>query len=222
MKNYLVLSLKEWNWDNFDRYFGDKNNWYLVKSLEQLRLLAARLNPRYIFVPHWSEMLPKDIYGNYECVVFHMTDLPYGRGGSPLQNLIEQGHKTTWLSSFRVTGKLDAGDIYSKVWFSLDGKAEDIFKDCSNLCFKMMETIAAYELEPTPQAGKPTYFMRRTPDMSRLPDVDDVNKLYDHIRMLDAPTYPKAFLDWNEWRLEFTDVSLGDGLNAKVRFIKDE
>ncbi len=24
----------------------------------------------------------------FECVCFHMTDVPYGRGGSPLQNLI--------------------------------------------------------------------------------------------------------------------------------------
>jgi len=33
----------------------------------------------------------KEIFENYEIILFHMTDLPYGRGGSPLQNLIVRG-----------------------------------------------------------------------------------------------------------------------------------
>ncbi|MDZ4177737.1 MAG: methionyl-tRNA formyltransferase, partial [Coriobacteriia bacterium] len=42
------------------------------------------IGPRYIFFPHWSFMIPQAIYEAFECVVFHMTDVPYGRGGSPL------------------------------------------------------------------------------------------------------------------------------------------
>ena len=43
-----------------------------------------------------------------------MTDLPYGRGGSPLQNLIINGHKETMMSALRCVQELDAGPIYLK------------------------------------------------------------------------------------------------------------
>ena len=56
-------------------------------SLEYLE----RINPRCIFFPHWSHRIPKEVHDRFECIVFHMTDLPFGRGGSPLQNLIARG-----------------------------------------------------------------------------------------------------------------------------------
>ena len=43
-----------------------------------------------------------------------MTDLPYGRGGSPLQNLILKGKKTTKITAFKMIDKIDAGPIYLK------------------------------------------------------------------------------------------------------------
>lgn len=46
------------------------------------------LSPDWIFFPHWSYLIPAEVYENFRCVIFHMTDLPFGRGGSPLQNLI--------------------------------------------------------------------------------------------------------------------------------------
>lgn len=64
---------------------------------EKLELLL----PKFIFFPHWSWLIPEDIHTRFECVVFHMTDLPYGRGGSPLQNLIVRGHKETKLTALR-------------------------------------------------------------------------------------------------------------------------
>src|SRR4051812_3973566 len=58
----------------------------------------ARLRPRYVFFPHWSWIIKPEIYDSFECVVFHMTDLPFGRGGSPLQNLIVSGVYRTKIS----------------------------------------------------------------------------------------------------------------------------
>ena len=48
----------------------------------------ASLDPRYVFFLHWSWKIPAEIHTRFECVIFHMSDVPYGRGGSPLQNLI--------------------------------------------------------------------------------------------------------------------------------------
>ena len=34
------------------------------------------------------ELIPEDIYTKYVCIQFHASDLPKGRGGSPIQNQI--------------------------------------------------------------------------------------------------------------------------------------
>ena len=43
-----------------------------------------------------------------------MTDLPYGRGGSPLQNLILDNKQKTMISAFKMTERMDEGPIYIK------------------------------------------------------------------------------------------------------------
>ena len=76
--------------------------------------LVRSLKPRYVFFPHWSWKVPDDILGATECVCFHMTDVPFGRGGSPLQNLIVRGHTETRVSALRMVSEPDAGPVYMK------------------------------------------------------------------------------------------------------------
>lgn len=93
--NYLIATIKSWNVANFYKLKQQdkKNRWFLVKKKGDLNLnKIKKMKPRYVF-SHWSWMIPKEIWSNFNCVVFHMTDLPYGRGGAPLQNLIVRGHK---------------------------------------------------------------------------------------------------------------------------------
>jgi methionyl-tRNA formyltransferase len=68
--------------------------------------------PRYVFFAHWSWKIPRAVYEAHECVIFHMTDVPFGRGGSPLQNLISRGIYETKLSALRCVEEMDAGPVY--------------------------------------------------------------------------------------------------------------
>ena len=43
---------------------------------------VGAIDPEWIFVPHWSHWIPESIWGSWPTVIFHMTDLPYGRGGT--------------------------------------------------------------------------------------------------------------------------------------------
>jgi methionyl-tRNA formyltransferase len=79
------------------------------------------------------------------------------------------------------------------------------------------------EAAPTAQQGEIVNFPRRTPEQSTVPRDGSPAPLYDFIRMLDAPTYPKAFLEWGEWRLEFDQARAGaDGVEARVIIRKKE
>ena len=70
-----------------------------------------------------------------------MTDLPYGRGGSPLQNLIVRGHSETKISALKVEKKLDTGDIYLKKNLSLEGSAQKIFQRANTSIIDMIKEI---------------------------------------------------------------------------------
>ena len=100
---------------------------------------VAAIDPQWIFVPHWSHWIPDTIWGPWPTVIFHMTDLPYGRGGSPLQNLIQRGHSSTMLTALRCGAGLDAGDVYLKQPLSLHGSAEEIFLRADGLIEQMIE-----------------------------------------------------------------------------------
>jgi methionyl-tRNA formyltransferase len=85
----------------------------------------------------------------------------------------------------------------------------------------MIRWMIAEEPVPQPQQGEVTKFIRRKPEQSVLPVQCDLAGLYNHIRMLDAPTYPLAFIDYGEFRLEFTRAELRcDELHAQVTIRK--
>lgn len=148
-----------------------------------------------------------------------MTDVPYGRGGSPLQNLIVRGHDETKLTALKMTERLDAGPVYLKRPLSLEGAAEDIFKRASELSISMMAEIIETEPEPVPQTGEATHFARRKPSQSVIPVDANPSALYNHIRMLDADGYPRAFIQYGDWIVRFTDARLdGSSVEAHVRF----
>jgi len=212
-KVYLVATIKRWNVDEFARRVADlPGRWLLVTDPASLETALVRfLRPRYIFFPHWSWKVPDEVLAAAECVCFHMTDVPYGRGGSPLQNLILRGHVETKLSGLRMVSELDAGPVYMKRILSLEGAAHEIFGRCAAAIFDMIEEIVVDEPDPTPQSGTPVVFPRRRPEDSRLPRGGSLRSVYDHIRMLDANGYPSAFLDYGDFRLEFRDARLRDG-----------
>lgn len=189
-----------------------------VRTPEELAALLSVSKPDWIFFPHWSWTIPREIYEWHPCVIFHMTDLPYGRGGSPLQNLIVRGHAQTKLSAFKCVTELDAGPIYLRHDLDLGGSAEAILRRAATEIGRMIVRIAREKPEPTEQDGDITRFTRRKPEESRLPDDVDLKHLYDFIRMLDADGYPRAFVDFDKLRFELWDAHLdGDAVEARVR-----
>jgi methionyl-tRNA formyltransferase len=211
--DYLVLGSKPWCRRVFDevlcRYPG---RWHFVGTPEEFTPEAvARVTPRYIFSLHWSWWIPEGIVEEYECVCFHMADVPYGRGGSPLQNLIIRGHRRTKLTALRMTAEFDAGPVYFKEDLSLDGNAEEIYIRACRLSAQMIRRIIDENPLPVAQAGTPVVFPRRKPDESEIPRVDSLHALYDFIRMLDAEGYPRAFVDHHGFRYEFSRAALYDG-----------
>jgi methionyl-tRNA formyltransferase len=217
---YLVAAIGDWNKFIFEKnVIGLQGTWHYVSSPEELKQkLAGGLEPRYIFFQHWSWIVPEEILIKSECVCFHMTDVPYGRGGSPLQNLIVRGHKETILTALQMEKGIDTGPVYFKKPLTLQGAAKDIYVRATELTWEMIKQIVELEPKPKAQVGEPVVFKRRTPEQSEIESGLSIEQVYDYIRMLDAPGYPKAFLDSKTYHLEFEDAKLEDDeLIATVR-----
>jgi methionyl-tRNA formyltransferase len=218
-KRILIATIKSWNINNAEEFKHnnkEKYDVFIVSQKEDLnKEFVDKIKPDYIFFPHWSWIIPPEIYENFECIVFHMTDLPYGRGGSPLQNLIVNKVYNTKISAIQVEAGLDTGKIFLKEPFYVGvGSAQEIFQKISNLVFfKMIPEILEKKLIPFAQAGEPLNFKRRLPEQSNLLNnaFEDEVDLYDFIRMLDAEGYPRAFVDVGKFKLEFYNVQNKSG-----------
>jgi len=207
----VVIASPHERHDALDQMLRTKLGLEVLRVREQSELDPSKLNafmPSYVFFPHWSWKIPAEIYEGFECVIFHMTDVPFGRGGSPLQNLVARGIEETRLTALRCVAELDAGPVYLKRPLSLLGTAEEILMRASQLTGEMIEAIALERIEPQPQIGEPTTFRRRTRQDGNIGSLESLEAAFDYIRMLDADGYPPAFLETGKFCLEFSRASL--------------
>ncbi len=211
-QKYIVVGSKDWNLSLFAAQNFDQRQWLFIAAKEELTAEKVEaINPRYLFFLHWSWKVPEEIINHYECVCFHMTDVPYGRGGSPLQNLIMRGHQFTKLTALRMTHEFDAGPVYLKQDVGLGGNAEEIYMRITRLSFAMIEQIIREQPQPQPQTGEAVVFKRRQPADSELSQVNSLEQMHDKIRMLDAEGYPPAFIEYEGFRFEFSRSALYGG-----------
>jgi methionyl-tRNA formyltransferase len=222
LDTYIVASCRPWHRAGYEKIKSEvPGKWEWVSTDSELQTALAQGLPRYIFFLHWNSLVPEVIWSKVECVCFHMTDLPYGRGGSPLQNLIAAGHQETQLSALRMTKEIDAGPVYAKLPLSLMGRAEDIYIKAGELSLDLARWIIRKTPVPVAQIGEPVIFKRRTHEQSRLPNCGSLSQIYDQIRMLDASGYPLCFLEFGMWRLEFFGATIDEkGVNASVKIYK--
>lgn len=219
--SYIIASCKDWHYNSFLK-IKEKipANWFWVEKPKELASLVDEAKPRYIFFIHWNWFVPEAIFKNYESVCFHMTDVPYGRGGSPLQNLILAGHSDTKLTALKMVEEMDAGPVYAKRTLSLAGRAQEIYENAGELSFHLIEWIIKNNPLPKEQEGAVTTFKRRQPEQSEIAKNFNPKKLYDFIRMLDAEGYPHAFIDYGNLKLELTNAKIeGEGISAQVNIL---
>ena len=222
MKNYLIATIKSWNIHNYLKLKKKdmRNNWYIVSDKIELKEKLDSIRPEKIFFPHWSWIIPKNIYKSYDCIVFHATDLPFGRGGSPIGNLLERGIYNTKISAIKVDEGTDTGPIYLKKEIDISkGNINDILKKCSDIIFNfMIPYIIENNPMPKEQRGKVVTFKRRTPEMSNMlkANIRTKRTIYDFIRMLDGEGYPRAFIPLKNGKIELYEAKIDEKQNRTI------
>lgn len=164
--------------------------------------------PDYIFFPHWNWVVEREIHEQFNCIVFHTAPLPYGRGGSPIQNLIMEGLKESPVCAIKMTAKLDSGPIYASSNISLGGTLNSIFSRINDAINDLIVDIIVENPHPAEQEGEPYVFKRLTNSDNEIATGLKLEEVYDRIRMVDHTDYPNAFIMYGDLKIEFSDAVL--------------
>ncbi|XFA72924.1 hypothetical protein RYO59_001158 [Thermosynechococcaceae cyanobacterium Okahandja] len=132
-------------------------------------------------------------------VVVHESELPKGRGWSPVSWAVLEGSNQISIVLFKATPQIDQGEIYLKDYIYLEGhelideiRAKQAYKtiDLCNRFIKEYPQILNYGVA---QAGEPTYLRRRTPKDSQLDIHKSIYEQLNLLRISDNEKYPAFF-----------------------------
>ena len=133
-------------------------------------------------------------------LVVHASDLPSGRGWSPMTWQILENKNDITLSLFEATEQLDDGPIYAQKVVSLDGcelladwqalQAERTIQ----LCLDWVQGYPRSKLYFMNQIGTSSYYPRRTPADSELNLEDSLGSQFNLFRVVDNINYPAFFI----------------------------
>ena len=172
-----------------------------------------------IFFFHWNYIVPKSIYNYFDCINIHTSNLPDGKGGSPIQNQILDNILISKVNALRMSDDgLDAGPIYCSQEVSLQGNLSDIWYMLSQVSFNLISKIIDENIIASIQEkGDCVIYKRRNENVIPFESTNDLRKIYNFIRMLDDDNYPSANLIIGKYKLNFNRANFnGEKIHADV------
>lgn len=179
----------------------DNNILTKVRKINDYKDEIKGLNPDFIFVIGWSQLIDKEIINASKkgTIGFHTSKLPKNRGRSTIAWQISEGYTETALTMFYISEGIDNGDIIAQENIKIE--QNDYVKD---ILFKMNQS--AYNLLktyfPLLLNGKATrikqderqanYRRLRTDNDSLINWNSNTERIYNLIRAVSFP-YPKAW-----------------------------
>ena len=198
-----------------------KFKFFFITKKKELNLIKIKkINPNIIFFPHWSSKIKDNIFKNFNCIGFHSTPLPYGRGGSPIHNMVLKNFIKTQICAFKIEQGLDNGPIYLRNNLSLDGAGHEIFEKMYNQIVKMIKILIKRSPMLKPQKGVVTKFKRLSKNNSEIKKKIKLKDLYNLIRILDMrdDAYENAFIRHKNLKISFKEAKIkGNTINAQVK-----
>lgn len=130
-------------------------------------------------------------------LVVHASDLPKGRGFSPLVWQVLEGVNEIPLTMITMAQQADTGDIVMQRRITFEGHELNsemrsrMGSEIAAMCLRLLDQPEPIRLRP--QRGEPTWYPRRRPDDSRLDPELSIADQFDLLRVVDNERYPAFF-----------------------------
>ena len=139
----------------------------------------------------------------------HESDLPQGKGWSPLTWQILEGRHRIPVTVIEAADSVDSGPIYAQRWLEFQG--HELIDELRagqaeathDLCRWFVDDYPASAERSRAQTGAESFYPRRRPNDSRLDPDKSIADQFDLLRVVDNARYP-AFFDWRGQRYEMT------------------
>ena len=151
-----------------------------------------------LYILSYLKIIPKKYLGLHDMnLVIHGSDLPKGRGFSPLSWQISEDSRVIVFTLFEAKDEVDSGDYYMKREMELDGT--ELFHEWRSKCANFVAEMALEFLDnkdshpPSSQSGETTFYPKRgEADDEVLPE-HSLEMIFDKLRASDSDRYPVWF-----------------------------
>ncbi|WP_081910362.1 formyltransferase family protein [Thermopetrobacter sp. TC1] len=189
----------------------DNPSWILPYAKELVRLACeggdnASLVQAYEHVPRGDiafyigclKITPKEVLQrNKRNLVVHESDLPSGKGFSPLTWQILEGKNNIPICLIEAVDKVDSGDIIYRDVMHFEG--HELINEIRHiqgqktieLCMRFLQA----DLPPkgVPQAGQESFYPKRRPKDSEIDINKSIKEQFNLFRVVDNERYPAFF-----------------------------
>lgn len=170
----------------------------------EIRGAAGRVPPGNeiaFFLSCEEKVTPELLARSRHNIVVHASDLPKGKGMSPLTWQILEGKNDIPICLFEAVAAIDAGDVYLKDTLHLQG-TELLGEMQSLLGGKIIEMCERFArnypnilVQARAQVGIESRYRRRSPTDSRLDPNKTIVEQFNLLRVVDNKRYP-AYFEW--------------------------
>lgn len=174
-----------------------------------LHLVSELSNGDIAFFLGCSQMIPsKQLELNTHNLVTHESDLPAGKGWSPMTWQILEGKSSVKITLFEAAEAVDSGVIYSRKKMQFKGHelVDELRKKQGEysirLCEEFIENYPDIVAKAGVQKGKESFYKKRSPEDSRLDPDKTIREQFNLMRVADNVRYPLFFvIDGHQYEL---------------------
>ena len=152
-----------------------------------------------LFALSCEQIIKKDLLAlNKYNMVAHPSNLPIGRGWSPIAWDILKGSEKIFVSLLNINEKIDAGDIYKKECIYLNGTElnneikELQYNLTKDLILSFLDDFPNIKLHPQNEKDA-TYYKKRTIKDAYLDTNKTIKEQFNLLRISDNKRYPARF-----------------------------
>ena len=186
------------------------NSWIVPYAIKLKELLIKQFNFSVSLIYKHEDVIKGDVlcllscekilkklnYNEYNLIV-HESDLPNGKGWSPVTWQILEGKSRIPITLFEAAKAVDSGRIYGQDFIELNG-SELLPEIKEQQGIKTIDLILKFfknlPIEGREQKGQDTFYKRRTPKDSELDVYKNIYDQFDILRISDNERYPAYFL----------------------------
>ena len=198
----ILTSKNSWLYNNKTKFLDNFIKFKKIKIINNCKLISKQAH--VIFVISYYKIIPlTNLKKNNNIFVIHDSDLPKGRGMSPLFNQILNRKKKIVTTIFKCEKNIDDGKIVLKKTFNYPDTL--IYDEIKSLQMKnnifMIKNFINYfnqkKIKLKDQKGKPTYFSKISEKKNNINKKKSIISQFDRIRTRDNKYFRAYFVHKN-------------------------